>query len=559
MKVTKGNRIIYDGTDKTLKHGSYNPKLKRYYNSSTGKWVSYPVKIIKSKFFMYEFECFDYDTCKSLFKEYNINVERVLKFIDRIYRTTKYIISNDRFSNQIINNHVRVYYREFENILGVNKINYNNTIMQNWEVVLSILTDNNIISYINDNKNLYDNNKELWYIQLNDMFYDSKKHLYKIKDSRLVLHLEKQNKKIKKTFDYYNKLEVEFTKSINLDISKDDLIKIAEDRYNFKKQNAIEMLDWDILSYKSENSVKEQLKRKWLYNKPINNRKYRYYKDEYIETFLSEYEDFKLSLNNLKNDVYLENRFSREKYGGRITNLITNLNRHLRSHLTSNNEQLITLDLRTSYISLFYTFCEKIINYDEYRDKGDMPFLDIYYMVDKYDIREFYYKHKDIRFRENYNDFDIDFYKYVSDSLSQEGIKLSRFFIKELVNRVINSNNIFMKDWKVGKYNINDIKRIIFTQSGVSFVDNFKEYDLSKYWGLNKRRDNYKPYKNLNILLVRFESLLMRSLMKTLKQNNIDFISVYDSFMVRELDIEKTFNILNRSVKNYGRCLTFKT
>ena len=90
-------------------------------------------------------------------------------------------------------------------------------------------------------------------------------------------------------------------------------------------------------------------------------------------------------------------------------------------------------------------------------------------------------------------------------------------------------------------------------------VDKFKEYDLSKYWGLNKRRDNYKPYKNLNILLVRFESLLMRSLMKTLKQNNIDFISVYDSFMVRELDIEKTFNILNRSVKNYGRCLTFKT
>ena len=83
MKVTKGNRIIYDGTDKTLKHGSYNPKLKRYYNSSTGKWVSYPVKIVKSKFFMYEFECFDYDTCKLLFKEQNINVERVLKFIDR--------------------------------------------------------------------------------------------------------------------------------------------------------------------------------------------------------------------------------------------------------------------------------------------------------------------------------------------------------------------------------------------------------------------------------------------------------------------------------------------
>ena len=67
---------------------------------------------------MYEFECFNYDTCKPLFKEQNINVERVLKFIDRIYRTTKYIISNDRFSNQTINNQQEFTGREFENILG---------------------------------------------------------------------------------------------------------------------------------------------------------------------------------------------------------------------------------------------------------------------------------------------------------------------------------------------------------------------------------------------------------------------------------------------------------
>ena len=47
-------------------------------------------------------------------------------------------------------------------------------------------------------------------------------------------------------------------------------------------------------------------------------------------------------------------------------------------------------------------------------------------------LENFITKTQTLQDLENYNDFDIDFYKYVSDSLSQEEIKLSRFFIKEL-------------------------------------------------------------------------------------------------------------------------------
>ena len=49
--------------------------------------------------------------------------------------------------------------------------------------------------------------------------------------------------------------------------------------------------------------------------------------------FKEEYNDFTSSLRDLKNGVYLDNRFSREKYGYRITNLLTNLNRDLRYKL----------------------------------------------------------------------------------------------------------------------------------------------------------------------------------------------------------------------------------
>ena len=98
-----------------------------------------------------------------------------------IYRRTIFILrSNDRYSNQIVDDHVRVFYREFENILGVNKVLYNNNLELTWEVILLILIENDIISYLPFGKSKYNANKKLWYIQLHNDFYESVKRYYKI-------------------------------------------------------------------------------------------------------------------------------------------------------------------------------------------------------------------------------------------------------------------------------------------------------------------------------------------------------------------------------------------
>ncbi len=122
-KYTKGGRLIFDGSDETKIHGSYNPKIKCYYNSSTDKWVSYPIQTIKSKHYRYEFDYFKEDDCKILFSDYNVNTQRVLKFLDIVYRRFIYTLSNDRFSDNLEGNFIRVYYKEFETILGL-KIHY---------------------------------------------------------------------------------------------------------------------------------------------------------------------------------------------------------------------------------------------------------------------------------------------------------------------------------------------------------------------------------------------------------------------------------------------------
>jgi hypothetical protein len=251
----------------------------------------------------------------------------------------------------------------------------------------------------------------------------------------------------------------------------------------------------------------------------------------------------------------LDDRFSKENYGWRYVNLTTNLNKDLRKYLKYDNEELVSVDLRNSYISLFFSFLERLYTANE-RAESNNTFKYIYNKIKAEDGYDFYLQHKDFIFKSYYNEDDIDFYSYVSSKLGGTKNNLSRFFIKELVNRIINSNNVFMKNWKVGNKNIDEIKEIIFTKSGVKLIDNIKSIDLNDIWEIDKR--NYNKYKNLNILLVRYESMVMSMCMKHLIDNNIPFISVYDSFMVRNLDLEKVLSMLNYKVKELGKCLIFK-
>ena len=107
-------------------------------------------------------------------------------------------------------------------------------------------------------------------------------------------------------------------------------------------------------------------------------------------------------LKNIKEGIYLDNRFSRESYGNRVVNIITNLNRDLRKHLRYKGEELSSVDLRTSYISLLFSFIARIYLYNqgylEEHNLGDVPKY-----IDVSDMNDFYYTHRDVIFKREYN------------------------------------------------------------------------------------------------------------------------------------------------------------
>ena len=542
----------WDGeSNNGLIRNCYDKKGKRWWNDEKSKWVKYKLKdkIINKSFYRYEFNFFGIEDSKLLFGE-EFNHERVLKFLDFIYRRYVFNKSVDGLIKYLKDDFVRVLNRNFLDYLGNSIVIYENKEIRNWEYVLEILVDNNIVEVYNDGKNIYDINKELWWIRLNEEFLKSKKERILITNNELLRFLRKNNDKVLETLDKRNKWELNCCKLLEFNVNEKEIKNIIDTRYNNKKIENIDKLKWEILSDKTEKSVKKKIIKKWI-NNYSSSIYYDYHEEEYKDILFKEYENFKDVLKNIKNQNYEDNKFFIDDFGGRYYNIISNLSRDFRKELKFDGEEIVEIDIRNSYISLLFTFIGFIVDFEKEKGFGIEIFEEIRKRCKGKWGWNFYNYYNDFVF----NKKNIDFYKIIGVSLfGLNSKKYSRTYIKEIVNRLINSDDIVLKNWNINGLDINEIKSKIFMEDGKEFIDELKSIYLNDILKIK----NYKRYNNLNVLVGRLESEIMRKCMDLMIDNNIQFISLFDSFLLKKVDSQKVLIILNTVLSSYGNKLKFK-
>jgi len=555
MKYKNRSNIKYwDGIESDrLERNVYDRINKKYWNDEKKKWVGYKLKgnrISNNKFYIYEFECFGIKECKLLFADL-VNVDRVLKFIDLLYRRYVYNKSSDGLIKYLKGDYVRILIKDCENIIGNGKINYENKDIRLWECVLKILDDSDIIDVYYGGKNKYDSNKSLWWCRLNDDFLKSKKKLRLIEDKNLIKYFNKKNDLLFKKFDKRSKWELECCKLLELDI-ENKIDRIIDKRFESKKNESIDKLSWEILSDKSRNSKKMVLVRKWV-NNVSDSIFYDDFEEEYKDILKKEYYNFQDVLSNIKKNNLLDDRFFvNNEFDGRYYNVISNLNRNYRKYLKLDGEEIVEVDIRNSYISLFFCLIGFIVEFENEKSFSVDVFEEIRNRCKNKWGFGFYEYYNDLVF----NKSDVDFYKIIGFKLfGMSYNKSKRNYVKEIVNRLINSSDLVLNNWSVNGLNIRDIKSRIFMDDGMEFVDEIKSVNLLDIFENIK---DYKRYKNLNILVGRLESEVMRKCMDLLMDNNIKFISLFDSFLIKKVDSEKVLIMLNIILQSYGNKLKFK-
>jgi hypothetical protein len=551
----KKNIIYWNGENENdLVRNCYDKENKRYWNDEKRKWVKYKLKDRKvkknNKFYRYEFEYFGKKECELLFEE--ISCDRILKFIDLVYRRYVYNKSSNGLIKYLNGDFVRILIKDCEGIIGNNKINYLDTEFRVWEYVLRVLDDNEIIEVDWKGKSDYDKNKVLWWVRLDKKFIKCKKKRILISDISLIRYLERKNNKILEKLDKRNKWELECCKLLSIDLTEKELDDIIDKRYLSKKEEKIDRLKWEILSGKSDKSEKKKILNSWV-NNFSDSWYFDYYDEEYKDILKKEFENFKDILNNIKKDNYENDRFFvNNEFDGRYYNIISNLNRDYRKKLKLDNEEIVEIDIRNSYISLFFCLVGFLVEYDKERSFSIDVFKEIKSRCKGKWGFDFYNYYNDFVF----NLDKVDFYKIIGIKLfGVRSKKYSRNYIKEIVNRIINSSDLVLNKWNVNGLNIRDIKSRIFMDDGMEFIDELKSIDLLDIFENVK---NYRKYKNLNILVGRLESEVMRRCMDILIDNNIKFISLFDSFLLRKVDVDKVLYTLNEVLKLYGNKLKFK-
>ena len=128
-----------------------------------------------------------------------------------------------------------------------------------------------------------------------------------------------------------------------------------------------------------------------------------------------------------------------------------------------------------------------------------------------------------------------------------------RDYIKKLLLYLTFSDDTNKNNRLIGKSNYNRLGRDVFGLEMWKFICRLKRIDLKEHCV----KKDYKTYKNTSMLLQKIESVIMYFLMERLIQKNYKFISVFDSFLVKESESEEILELLNRLVGMINPCFRF--
>ncbi len=201
--------------------------------------------------------------------------------------------------------------------------------------------------------------------------------------------------------------------------------------------------------------------------------------------------EFSLRAKDAKSNVSLDS------FAGRVYSPVTNLKRTDRPHLRIEDERTIEIDLNTSqptFLSELF-LCEIGLNsYSELINS------------------------------------EIDIYKYIQTKLKiktreQAKIKYAKMIMGRPDSKSANQFYDLFPDTE-------------------NFLRSIKTIPLSE----NKLRT---PYKNAAYLLQSIELKAFKDVWKELNKNNIRFISVHDSVIIKKSDLQKGFGIIKNTLENY--------
>ena len=136
--------------------------------------------------------------------------------------------------------------------------------------------------------------------------------------------------------------------------------------------------------------------------------------------------------------------------------------------------------------------------------------------------------------------------------------KMSRGSFKDLVFKVLFSDNIGKRGIKIGDENIEDIENRLFGVDGKNLINDLRKIGLNN-WIENKggRKKKYNRGNNVSLLLMLYENKVMDIIREKLMNLEIKYISVFDSFIVKKSEYRRVLMEGNKILKGIDSSLKF--
>lgn len=472
---------------------------------------------------------------------------RLGKFIDKVYRISLRYRRNDEYDEVYISD------KDVKGILGeLSHIK-----------LIEFLNDNDLIRCRRKGNNRFNYNKKLWFFRLNREFFKCKKRLIEIEEGVLNKWIGKNNKNSRKKYEVKNIkkndkngiddfviYELECCKKTDVLIY--DLDSVIENRVNNKLNDLQNESIWSWISKRKIKKNRELLKN-------IDN-----WKNDYRVELKNRFQYLKDDLYNLKIGNYENVDCKRDNYGRRLYNFYSRIIREFRKFIKIDGEESIEIDIKSSHISILYYLIVELNN-----DDCDNEFiLDIKIQLEKLGNknlgRDFLKKHKSIFEGEGIlwsNDDEIDeyndFYGFMKSCFNDNS---DRFEYKKFINNILNSDSLrSKKNFNYKGYNIDELEKLFFGNGGYELINDLKKIDLFKY--VSKDDGRIKPFnrsKNISLILHKLENELMDSCRKLMIDNNIIFISMFDSFIVKKNGSKKVMDMLNKELQTITKVVKFR-
>ena len=328
----------------------------------------------------------------------------------------------------------------------------------------------------------------------------------------------------------------------------------------------------DVIVYDLDSVIDKRVdsKLKYLQNESVwswNNKNFEKNIDEwkldYKELLKNRYQYLREDIFNFKNDNYENVIFKRDGFGGRLYNLYSRVIREYRKFIKIEDEECVEIDIKSSHISCLYYLIFELNNENCNNDF----ILDIKFQLRKLGNKNlgkgFIKKHKLLFERDGVfwnDDIEIDEYNDFYGFMKSCFKGSSREEMKIFTQYILNSDTLrSRKYFNYNGYDIDELEKLFFGNDGYELINDLKKLNLFKYLGEKKGKIKiHQKSNNISLTLHKLENELMDKCRKLMTDNNIIFISMFDSFIVKKKGSRKLMEMLNKELGEITKNVMFR-